>query len=694
MSPRLELDSAELQQEVIACLPQVLDATTSGLPFSDQWASLLATLSQITASPIAFVTVEESNTDALQPHVRLESAHGISNPSPSWSTTFEDWHRRTTSSEKFLIIGGTDASGIAATPEVREAILFPLTVDGQAAGRLGLCNREGGYASSFLEVLRPLIAAAACILKTQRLERRCHKAERDQDIISQRFNNVIQSITELVWVGLPGEIEPLYLNSAFDRIWGCPFDTFRGNPQRLLETFHPEDRELFLGTLQLQAQGRSTSLHYRIIRPDGSIRWIWDRAFPVVDAEGRVISVNGLAADVTELKEAERAVQRSEEQLRQAHKMEALGRLAGGIAHDFNNILGVILGNVELAKQDLDAQHPTFESLEEILKASRRGKSLVRQILAFSRQQPPNRKALGLIPLVEDTRKMLRATLSSGMSIRTVYENELLVILADPIQVHQVLLNLCMNAAQAMDHQGEITIHAGKVTLKDNAASNGWQLSEGDYVSLRVSDTGTGIPPSHLDQIFDPFFTTKPEGQGTGLGLSVVHGIMQSHKGAVRVFSEPGQGATFELLFPVAQPEDSERISSSSWMGRGTGQSILLVDDELSVLATTQQILERQGYLVRSFSRPSEALAMIASDDSSLALIITDYRMPGMNGMSFVEQAMRIRPGIPVVLTSGYLSDELQSVASALGVRSVLSKPTTSEEICRSVHRALSSTGS
>ena len=136
-------------------------------------------------------------------------------------------------------------------------------------------------------------------------------------------------------------------------------------------------------------------------------------------------------------------------------------------------------------------------------------------------------------------------------------------ILADPILVHQVLLNLCMNAAQAMDHQGEITIHAGKVTLKDNAASNGWQLSEGDYVSLRVSDTGTGIPPSHLDQIFDPFFTTKPEGQGTGLGLSVVHGIMQSHKGAVRVFSEPGQGATFELLFPVAQPEDSERISSS-----------------------------------------------------------------------------------------------------------------------------------
>ncbi|MBI1840175.1 MAG: response regulator [Verrucomicrobia bacterium] len=399
--------------------------------------------------------------------------------------------------------------------------------------------------------------------------------------------------------------------------------------------------------------------------------------------------VLAIGRDISAQRAAERARAELEARLRQSQKMEAVGTLAGGVAHDFNNILGVILGNVELARQDLDPKHPALDSLDEILKASRRGKSLVRQILAFSRRQPPDKKALQLMPLIEDAVKMLRATLSAGVAIRTRHEDESLTVLADPIQVHQVLLNLCTNAAQAMEHLGEIDVCAERVLLRDGAGMDALQLSAGEYASIRVSDTGPGVLPSHLEHLFEPFFTTKPDGQGTGLGLSVVHGIMQSHKGAVRVIGEPGRGATFQLLFPTTRPSEKPPGTSPAPCGRGAGESILVLDDEPSVLSATRKVLERHGYLVHGFTRPQDALDAMKDSANPVALIITDYRMPGMDGMRFVEEAAQLRPGTPVVLTSGFVSDELRTAASALGVRSILLKPCTGEEICGVVQESV-----
>lgn len=702
-------------------------------------------------------------------------------------------------------------------PELRAFLGLPLVRGSVLVGMIGIANRPGGYDASFEQALSPFLSTCATMIQSCRRERLRAEAESARREAEARFQSVMDTIEEVVWVGKPGSLEPTYLSSAFQKVWGRPFEVFRAHPERLLETIHPDDRGLFLETLRHQSEGATTSLYYRIVRPDGAERWIWDRGFPVLGEDGLVVAVNGIASDVTERREAERRMQESEERLRAifeqmpdsvflvdmedpgnpskiiyanqeaarahgmqvadmigksvcdldalssgdkvferhqqlkegaclrfeglhrrsdgstfpveiiakavpslghgvvlaidrdlterkaaekirselearlrvAQKLEAIGTLAGGVAHDFNNILGVILGNAELARSDLGNPDSLADSLDEILKASRRGKALVQQILTFSQQRTPEQRLLQLETVIEEAMRTLRVTLPSSVQFSTTIQGPIPLIHGDAMQVHQALVNLCTNASQAMEYCGLIQIQLEAVGCGPQGAFEGRSRVSGPCVRLSILDGGPGIPPESLERIFEPFYTTKPSGQGTGLGLSVVHGIMQSHGGGIVAENRPQGGAAFHLYFPVAPSHvaDSEAPPVTDAPIAGRRESLIIVDDEAPVLLAMQRILERQGYEVRAFSKPAQALEVLSDPLVRCDALISDYNMPGLNGLLLLQAALRDRPQLPTVLTTGFVTEELKRSALANGVTTILLKPFTREELTSSISR-------
>ena len=384
--------------------------------------------------------------------------------------------------------------------------------------------------------------------------------------------------------------------------------------------------------------------------------------------------------------EAERQI--LETQLRQSQKMEAIGTLAGGVAHDFNNILAAIIGNAELARQDVGAQHPALASLNEIRKASRRAKELVDQILTFSRRQPLSRQPLALVPVVEEAVKLLRATLPAGVGIALTSADDMPNVLADPTQIHQVVLNLGTNAWHALGgNPGRIDIRLDGITFDAGTALHG--LQPGRYAHLSLRDTGCGMDAATLERVYEPFFTTKGVGFGTGLGLSVVHGIMQAHQGVIRIESAPGRGTTVHLYFPAveAAAKSSEPEPVTVAPSRGRGQHVLYLDDEEALVLLVTRMLERQDYQVSGYTQAEAALAAVRADPGRFDLVVTDYNMPGMSGIDVAEELARIRPDLQVVITSGYISDELRQQAERVGVRHLIYKPNTVEELCEAVRK-------
>jgi len=375
-----------------------------------------------------------------------------------------------------------------------------------------------------------------------------------------------------------------------------------------------------------------------------------------------------------------------EVRLRQSQKMEAIGTLAGGIAHDFNNILAAISGNAELARQDVGAQHPALASLDEIRKASLRAKDLVSQILTYSRQQPQSRQPVALAPVVEEVVRLLHATLPTGVEITMTATDNTLNVLADSTQIHQVLLNLSTNAWHALEHDtGRIEISLEGITLEAGTVFSG--LRPGRYAHVAVRDTGCGMDTATIERVFEPFFTTKEVGVGTGLGLSVVHGIMQTHEGVVRVESAPGRGTTVHLYFPAtaaparsATPAEPFTVPPS-----GSGQHVLYLDDEEALVMLVTQLLQRTGYRASGYTHAEKALAAVRADPYRFDLVVTDYNMPGMSGADVADELARIRPDLPVVITSGYITDELRQRAERAGVRHLIYKPNTVEELCEAV---------
>ena len=407
--------------------------------------------------------------------------------------------------------------------------------------------------------------------------------------------------------------------------------------------------------------------------------------------------------DITERLQAERTQELLQAQLRESQKLEAIGTLAGGVAHDFNNMLGAILGNVQVAIEEVDAGQSPQRSLAEIRKAADRSRGLVRQILAFSRRQPPERKPCLLQNVVADAAQILRATLPTWVAIDLKAAADLPCVLADGIQVEQIVLNLGSNAAHAIgDQVGRISLQIEPIQLGTDQVRVQPALAPGHYLRLTCQDNGRGMDAPTLQRIFEPFFTTKPVGSGTGLGLAAVHGIMATHEGGIAVRSEPGQGTTFEVFFPVAPasfqspPEEVAPVDGSVTVMLKQpviGQHILCVDDEESLVFLLTRLLERRGYRVSGYTDPKAALGALQADPDAFDLLVTDYNMPELSGLDLARAASQLRPDLPIVLASGYITEELRVAAPAAGVKDLIYKEDVVERFCEAVERSLLQAG-
>ncbi len=399
-----------------------------------------------------------------------------------------------------------------------------------------------------------------------------------------------------------------------------------------------------------------------------------------------------LKKEITEHQETAKAKAKLESELRQIHKMEAIGTLAGGIAHDFNNILGIIMGNCELAMDDIPEWNPARLNLKEIKTASIRARDIVRQLLSFTRKSEDEKQPVQIHTLVKETIALLRATIPTTIEIRTDIPNDLGAIQADASQIHQVIINLCTNAAHAMETDGGILEIGLSAVLQDAAVKAPFkELKPGPYIQLTISDNGEGIDPEIIDRIFDPYFTTKAFGKGTGMGLSIVHGIITNHDGSISVYSEPGKGTTFKVLLPAAKGAPHPEAPKMEAMPGGD-ETILFVDDEESNLKIGQNILERLGYRVDTQSDATEALNSVRANVDRYDLIITDMTMPKLTGADLARQVLEIRPDMPIILCTGFSHAIDEARANMIGIRQYVEKPLDRYKLAAAVRRVLDET--
>ena len=449
------------------------------------------------------------------------------------------------------------------------------------------------------------------------------------------------------------------------------------------------------GVLQRQVlAGAADVLEYQITGLQGTPRWLQSHAAPLHDGVGEPLMLV-ITRDITRRKRAQAERSAMHEQLREAQRMEAIGTLAGGIAHDFNNILGAISGNAVLALQDVGADHPAALSLGQITKASLRARDMVRQILTFSRGQPPARVPQPLQPLIREAIALLSTTLPAVVQLEAELAAPQLYVNADGTQIEQVLLNLCTNAWHALQgSSGRIVIGLVPVVLDTEAAARLGVPAPGPYARLWVTDTGSGIDAATRSRIFEPFFTTKPTGTGTGLGLSVVHGIVGAHQGAIAVESTPGRGSTFHVYLPLveAPAEVAASTAIEPAAAAGGGQHVLYVDDDEVMALMVERVLQRGGYRATCFLSATDAVAAVRAHPAGFDLVVTDYNMPELSGLDVVLALADIRPELPVIISSGNITDELRASAQRLGVHRLLQKQNTIEELCALVHGVLAKT--
>ncbi|MEY4933454.1 MAG: hypothetical protein RLZZ403_1774 [Pseudomonadota bacterium] len=448
------------------------------------------------------------------------------------------------------------------------------------------------------------------------------------------------------------------------------------------------------------------SVELSLPRADGTVL---QAQLDCVRVAGSAIGVRIALSDISGRKRIEAARELLESQLRESQKMEALGTLAGGVAHDFNNALATILGNVELARQDVGPGHAALLSLEEIGKASRRAKALVQQILAFGRRQPTESKVIQLAPIVEESARLLRATLPKTMSLKVKCASDTPAVLADAGQIQQVVLNLCNNAWYAtvgLALPGTIEIRlAACERLADgskhpeSAYDPLGELLPGRYACLSVRDNGAGMDAGTRGRLFEPFFSTKPATEGTGLGLSVVHGIVRAHHGVIHVQSHTGEGTVFRIYFPEAGPSAFTEVApgqksvaarpATAPALQGDGAHVLVIDDDQAIVFLMKRLLERKGYLVSGYIDQDEALAAVRAEPGRFDLAVTDYNMPGMSGLDVARALRKIRADLPIVLSSGNITEELRVEAPGAGVSELVFKPNTVKDLCEAIDRQM-----
>jgi PAS domain S-box-containing protein len=506
-----------------------------------------------------------------------------------------------------------------------------------------------------------------------------------------QFRQLTENIQEVFWMLYPGEPPTmLYLSPAYERIWGRSTESgVAGGLVTVVASVHDEDRERMREVFARLAQEGGFDEEYRIVRPDGDVRWIHDRAFPVRDAAGRLERVVGIAEDVTAHHEAETRRRELEEQLRQSQKMEAIGRLAGGVAHDFNNMLNVILGHANLGLRRTDRPERLASSLREILAAAERSRDLTRQLLAFSRRQTIAPRVLDLNVSIRDFESLLRRLIGEDVALDFAAGRGLWHVSMDPSQLDQTLTNLAVNARDAMSFGGLLTIETRNVVIDEAYCASHPDARAGEFVMIAVSDTGRGMDRATLDRAFEPFFTTKPEGEGTGLGLSTVYGVARQNGGSVNLYSEPGRGTTVRVYLPRHEGPQEARAEAAAVPLRRGAERILLVEDEAALLALTEELLTELGYEVLAAEGPLEAIALAAQPEPPLDLLLTDVIMPSMNGKELAERVRALRPGIRVLYTSGYTADAIAHRGMLEPGIDFLEKPFTLDALAAKIREAL-----
>jgi PAS domain S-box-containing protein len=473
-------------------------------------------------------------------------------------------------------------------------------------------------------------------------------------------------------------------NTQLQRMFGYTSEELVGQPVEMLvpeqqRGTHVGHRTSYVNHPRARAMGVGTELHGR--RKDGTTFPLEISLGPLVTPEG--VWISSTIVDISERKKLE-------QQLQVSQRLEAVGQLSAGIAHDFNNILTAITGNAKLALADLPADHPAHQNLAEIGKASVRATQLVRQILTFGRQETPKLQVVKLAPLVEEALKLLRAGLRAGIEFRTQLDQELPDVLADATQVCQIVMNLGANAAHAMGKQptGVLEIRLEQAMADAALFHSNPELHQGQYVRLSIRDSGHGMDKVTMARIFEPFYTTKPQGEGTGLGLSVVHGIVKTHNGAITVSSELGKGTVFQLYLPVTQGAAVEaQAPQAQGELRGHGERVLYVDDEEPLVFLMRHMLERLGYKVTGCADPDKALEMFRSRSDEFDVVVSDLSMPGMSGLDLAREILQIRPGMPMLIASGYIRPEDNEQVRSLGLPDLILKPDTVEQLGKTLHK-------
>ncbi|MBN8420296.1 MAG: PAS domain S-box protein [Verrucomicrobia bacterium] len=618
----------------------------------------------------------------------------------------------------------------------------------------------------------------------------------------ERFRQIAETIQEVFWISDVAKHQVLYVSPAYERIWGRSCASLQNTPRNWLESIHSDDRDRVLHAATTRQTDGTYDEEYRIRRPDGSLRWIRDRAFPVANHQGEIYRVVGVAQDITERKRSrdqlreqaslldkardailvrhlehgitywnksaellygwtadevrgrqagdllcpdpaayDAAIEavltkgewsgeiqqitkggglvliearwtlvrddigrpqavlainsditekkKMEQQFLRAQRMESIGTLAGGIAHDLNNVLAPILMSIDLLR--LTSRDERARSvLSTIETSAKRGADMVKQILSFARGVEGERVVINIRHIIEDMQHLVQDTFPKEIIFRTELDRELPLFSGDHTQIHQVLLNLCVNARDAMPKGGTLTVTATSLQVDDNYAGMTTGSIPGRYLRVKVTDTGTGIPAEVVNKIFDPFFTTKEHGKGTGLGLSTVLSIVKSHGGFLNVYSEPGNGTTFSICFPAMDaPEDVSARVEEDTHPRGNNEMILIVDDEAAVRAITQQTLETYGYRVLTAADGTEAVALYSVHRAAIDVVVTDMMMPVMGGQATIQVLQRLDPDVKIIAASGLANDGGAARASAMGVRHFLPKPFTAQTILTALRQVL-----
>jgi PAS domain S-box-containing protein len=493
-----------------------------------------------------------------------------------------------------------------------------------------------------------------------------------------KFRDLVENIDEIIYT-LDENGQVTYISPSIESKSGYSSQEIIG--RSMGEFFHHEDIPLLMEQFPKILSGQSGSNEYRLVAKSGESYWIRASSRPLYEAD-RIVGLRGVLMDISESK-------RLQAQLLQSHKMESIGTLAGGIAHDFNNLLYMILGNAELALDDIPEENPMHANIEEIKTASLMAAEIVGKLLKFSRNTEQKLKPIDAVTVIKDALDFLRSTLPATIEIRKHLPDTDITIFSDPIQINQVLMNIFTNASQAMEETGGLLeINVENEFLTQDAVRNYPDLITGHYLKIMVSDTGIGIDSGIIDRIFDPYFTTKAVGKGSGMGLAVIHGIIKNHGGVITVESQIGKGTVFTILLPVVTEKPMMDTITSEEIPHGN-ETILFIDDEELILNMTKKMLERLGYTIETKINPVAALELFQSNPDHFDLVITDMTMPQMTGIKLSVKLLAVRPDIPIIVCTGHSHLIDEEKVKALGIADYVIKPVTRKNLAKTIRKVL-----